>query len=79
MSIIEKLINKIFSDLSITYRDAENLLLNLGFELKIKGSHHIFRKKGYINNIALKKRKELFSYQINQLKQVLLDHGYKKN
>ncbi len=40
-------------------------------------SHHVFRKPNY-KSISIKKRKELLSYQIKELKQVLLDHGYEK-
>ena len=79
MSAFDKLIKKIFSNSNVSYKEAEKLLINLGFEFKVKGSHHVFRKKDYPSNITLKKRKELYSYQINELKQVLIDHGYKEN
>ncbi|OGB83736.1 hypothetical protein A3F66_05015 [candidate division TM6 bacterium RIFCSPHIGHO2_12_FULL_32_22] len=78
MSIFDKLVQKVFSNSAISYNDAEKLLLNLNFGLKIRGSHHVFRKKDYPSNITLKKRKELHNYQVNELKQVLIDHGYKK-
>lgn len=76
MSKIEKLIQKILHGKNITYQEAENLLLNLGFHLKIKGSHHNFRKPGYSKTIVIKRRKILYDYQVDDLKEVLKDHGY---
>ena len=79
MSKFDKLINKIFSTSSVSYEDAENILLSLGFELKVRGSHHNFRKKNYLTTVTIKKIKELLPYQIKLLRQVLIDHDYKKN
>lgn len=79
MSKILKLINKFFSNSSITNNDAKKVLKYLGFDLKIEGSHQVFTKDNYIRNISLKIRKELLPYQINAIKQVLLEHGYKKD
>jgi len=45
----EKLIEKILlgkSDQNIDFNDLLNLLLNLSFEQRIKGSHHIVFKEG---------------------------------
>lgn len=78
MSKLEKLIDKIFSGSNLTYSDAEKILEHLGFELIIRGSHHVFRKKGYQLNISLKIRKELLNYQVKLLKDILEDHGYEK-
>lgn len=78
MSKLEKLMARFFSDASLSYSDAEKILLYLGFSLKIKGSHHVFSKDNYPNNIALKRVKELLPYQVRDVKQVLLDHGYEK-
>jgi len=44
------------SDANIAFKDICNLLISLGFDLRIRGSHHIFRKdsiyKSYIVNIS---------------------------
>lgn len=77
MAQLDKLIKKIFSNSQIKYDEAEKILLYLGFDLEITSSHHIFRKIGH-KTISIKKRKELLPYQIKDLKQVLLDHGYEK-
>ena len=76
MSKLEKLIAKVLQSRPISYSDAARLLKNLGFELTICSSHHIFRKKGYSKNISIKKRPQLLPYQMREIKEVLLDHGY---
>lgn len=37
MTQANKLIKKIFGDSQISYKDAEKILLGLGFHLKVKG------------------------------------------
>lgn len=76
MSKFEKLIQKILHGKNISYQEAENVLLNLGFQLKIRSSHHNFRKPGYHRTIAIKRRPQLLAYQIDDLKEVLKDHEY---
>lgn len=58
MSKIEKLILKIVNGKNVSYDEVENVLLNLGFQLKIRGSHHIFRKPQYPRTISIKKRSQ---------------------
>lgn len=70
----QKLIQKIVEGRNISYDEAETVLLKLGFKLEIKGSHHIFRKKGYSRNVSIKRRSELLPYQIRDLKEVLREH-----
>lgn len=74
MSKTEKLIQKIFARQQVSYKDAEKILIELGYELKISGSHHIFRKAGY-KHVTLKLRPQLLSYQITDLQEVLRNHG----
>lgn len=76
MSKLDKLIEKILNGKNVSYDDAENLLLHLGFQLKIRSSHHNFRKPQYHRTLSIKKRSQLLSYQIDDLKEVLKDHGY---
>lgn len=78
MALNQKLIKKILNGSNISYNDAEKLLLLLGFEVKVTASHHVFRKKGYANNISLKRRSELLNYQTKILQEVLKEHGYAK-
>ncbi len=50
MGKYEKLIFQILrgtSDANIAFSDLINLMQHFGFEMRIKGSHHIFRRKGF--------------------------------
>ena len=76
MSKLDKLIKKILNGKNVSYDDAENILITLGFQLKISGSHHIFRKPQYQKTVSIKIRPQLMPYQVNDLKEVLKDHGY---
>lgn len=76
MSKFEKLLQKILKGNNVSYAEAENVLLHLGFQLNIRGSHHVFRKPQYHQTISIKKRSQLLSYQIDDLKEVLKNHGY---
>jgi len=71
MSSIDKLIQKVLDSKQISYKEAERILLSLGFELKITGSHHVFRKTGTPYNVSLKKRPQLLPYQIKIIRNVL--------
>jgi predicted RNA binding protein YcfA (HicA-like mRNA interferase family) len=77
MSKTEKLIQKIFAYQDVSYKEAEKLLLDLGYELKVCGSHHVFRMVGH-RHITLKKRPQLLPYQIADLQEALRDHGYEE-
>ena len=77
MSKTEKLIQKIFARQQVSYKDAEKILFDLGYELKVSGSHHVFRKAGY-RHVTIKQRPQLLSYQLSDLQEVLRDHGYEE-
>ena len=56
MSKFEKVIQKVLSgssDRNIEFNDLCNLLETLGFNNRIKGSHHIYFKEGIIEIINL--------------------------
>ena len=78
MSQLEKLIHKIFSQQKVSYNDAERILFELGYALKISDSHHVFRKAGH-KHLTLKRRPKLLAYQITDLQEVLKNHGIKKS
>ena len=72
MSKFEKLKLKIKNGQTISYDEAENLLLKLGFKMRSpRSSHFVFSKEGYEKNIAIKKRSQLLTYQIRLLEEVL--------
>lgn len=76
MSKLQKLVEKILDDRDVSYEEAEVLLCKLGFQMDVRGSHHIFRKSGYHRNVSIKRRSQLLPYQLRELKEVLRDHGY---
>lgn len=51
MSKLEKLIQRIIDERAVSYEEAENLLLKFGFNVDVRGSHHVFRKDGCLNII----------------------------
>lgn len=54
----EKLLLKILSatsDASIQFEDLCRLLRHLGFAMRVKGSHHIFRKETVVEKINLQR------------------------
>ena len=76
MSKLQKLIEKILEGRNVSYEEAERLLIQLGFKIRVKGSHHVFFKDNYLKNVSIKRRSQLLAYQIRELKEVLRDHGY---
>jgi hypothetical protein len=61
------------SDNNISFNDLRNILLKLGFEERIKGSHHNFRKSGVIEKINLQKDNgKAKGYQVRQVRNVIL-------
>lgn len=52
----EKVIEKILrgtSDANIAFDDIRGMLLHLGFDERIRGSHHVYRKEGIEEKINL--------------------------
>jgi predicted RNA binding protein YcfA (HicA-like mRNA interferase family) len=78
MSKFEKTIQKILSaksDRNIEFSDLCNLLETLGFDNRIKGSHHIYFKNGIdeiINLQSLKKKAK--PYQVKQVRKLLIKY-----
>lgn len=66
------------SDKNIGFDDLRNLLLNLHFEERIKGSHHIFthEKTEEIINIQSKAGKAK-AYQVRQVRNILIKYKLK--
>ncbi|GBE02814.1 YcfA-like protein [bacterium BMS3Bbin06] len=58
MGRYEKLVLQILSgtsDANIKFDDLCNLLKRLGFQMRVRGSHHIFRKEGIVEKINLQR------------------------
>lgn len=78
MSKPEKTLLKIisgFSDKNISFSELCSMLKYLGFEERIKGSHHIFSRNGVeeILNVQPKKSKAK-PYQVKQVRNIILKY-----
>jgi len=78
MSKFDKLILKLLSgnsDKNFEFDDLVKLLKQLGFELRIKGSHHIFTKGGIDEIINLQPLgKYAKPYQVKQVRDLLVKY-----
>lgn len=78
MGKVEKLLFQILrgtSDANIRFDDVCHLLTHLGFEMRTKGSHHIFRMTGVEERINLQKDgNKAKPYQIKQVRNVILKY-----
>lgn len=58
MSKYDDIVQKILSgrsDANISFDDLRRLLIHFGFEERVRGSHHIFRKQGIEEKINLQR------------------------
>jgi hypothetical protein len=63
------------SDANIAFNDLRQLLRRLGFEERMRGSHHIFRKAGVEEKINLQREgNKAKVYQVRQVRATILKH-----
>ncbi|MEM1058096.1 MAG: type II toxin-antitoxin system HicA family toxin [Verrucomicrobiota bacterium] len=63
------------SDQQISFRDLVGLLKHLGFEERVKGSHHIFVRAGVAERINLQADgSNAKAYQVRQVRQILCQY-----
>lgn len=63
------------SDASIRFDDLCSLLENLGFDKRVKGSHHLFRKAGVDERINLQREGgNAKPYQVKQVRAFILKY-----
>jgi hypothetical protein len=78
MSKYDKLLFQILrgtSDANIPFDDLRVLLQKIGFEERIRSSHHMFRKEGVIEKINLQREgNKAKVYQVRQVRAVLLKY-----
>lgn len=78
MGRYEKLIFQILrgtSDTNIAFSVLINLMQHFGFEMRIKGSHHIFRKKGIDEKPNLQKEgNKAKPYQVKQIRSIIIKY-----
>lgn len=74
----EKLLLKILSgtsDANIQFEDLCSLLKHMGFDMRIKGSHHMFRKEAIIEKINLQREcNKAKPYQVKQVRNVIVKY-----
>lgn len=78
MSKIEKLLLKVVSgssDQNISFSDLILILTTLGFDFRIKGSHHIFFKEEVVEIINIQpKGDKAKPYQVKQVRNLLIKY-----
>ena len=63
------------SDAAIRFDDLCTLLESLGFDKRVKGSHHLFRKTGVEERINLQREgNNAKPYQVKQVRAVILKY-----
>ncbi len=74
----EKLLIQILSgtsDANISFDGLCGLLKHLGFEVRTRGSHHIFRKEGVAEKINLQREgNKAKPYQVKQVRNVIVKY-----
>jgi len=63
------------SDANIRFADLCALMRNLGFEERVRGSHHMYRKRGVPEKINLQRDDgHAKPYQVKQVRRVILKY-----
>ncbi len=81
----EKLLIQILkgqSEANINFQDLVGLMQRFGFDKRISGGHHIFRKEGVLEKINLRKEdNKAKPYQVRQVRNIILKYklGVKSN
>ncbi len=64
------------ADANIPFDDLRHLLRRLGFEERIRGGHHIFRRAGIVEKPNLQREgNEAKVYQVRQVRAIILKYG----
>ncbi len=78
MGKFEKLLLQVLrggSDANIQFDDLRQLLSRLGFEERVRGSHHMFRRQGVEEKINLQRDGgKAKPYQVKQVRAVILKY-----
>lgn len=63
-------------DANIRFAEPRALLRCLGFEGRVRGSHHLFVKEGIVEIINLQRRGgHVMRYQVRQVRQLILKYN----
>jgi predicted RNA binding protein YcfA (HicA-like mRNA interferase family) len=78
MTQYDKLVQRILrgaSDADISFSELRRLLMHLGFEERVRGSHHVFRKADVEARINLQESgAKAKPYQVRQVRKVLIEN-----
>ena len=67
------------SDANIEFDDLCHLLRHLGFEMRVRGSHHTFRKAGVMDKVNIQREgSKAKPYQVRQVRNLVLKYGLAK-
>lgn len=74
----EKLMERILrgeSDANIPFDDLRSVLVRLGFDERVRGSHHLYRKEGVGEKINLQRGgNKAKPYQVRQVRAIILKY-----
>lgn len=72
--IMEKILLGV-SDANIAFEDIRGMLLHIGFDERIRGSHHVYRKEGIEEKINIQRAgNKAKPYQVRQVREILLKY-----
>ena len=78
----QRLLNRILDGshlANIRFDDVRSLLARLGFEERIRGSHHTYRMAGVVEQVNLQRiGSDAKPYQLRELRKTLMRHGLRK-
>lgn len=78
MGKYEKLIDRILrggSDANIPFDDLRGLLIRLGFDERVRGSHHVYRKQGIEEKLNLQRDgNKAKPYRVRQVRAILVKY-----
>ncbi|MES1192565.1 MAG: type II toxin-antitoxin system HicA family toxin [Steroidobacter sp.] len=61
------------ADANVAFEELRSLLLHLGFDERVRGSHHVFRRSGIEDRINLQRDgKHAKAYQVRQVRGTIL-------
>jgi predicted RNA binding protein YcfA (HicA-like mRNA interferase family) len=68
------------ADANVNFDDLRHLLTHLGFEERIRGSHHLFRKSGIAEMVNLQRDgAQAKPYQVRQVRRLILEYRLTEN
>ena len=74
----ERLLQRILGGRSVAnirFADLRALMQHLGFEERIRGSHHLYRKKGIVEKVNLQRDDDKAKpYQVRQVRRLILKY-----